>query len=132
MTPEEEALLSRSFTTTIETVQMGKKGYTITPIIVGGDYVAIAPIATQKANSIITLDTESTIGIVIGLGPLVDEKISSVFPIGSAVKFAPKPVICDLSGVYEAYGKTQVLLMRFNNILAKLQGVQVCVSEAVK
>jgi hypothetical protein len=127
MTKTEEALLSRSFISNVEVVQPQSGSYQVTPIIVGGDYVAITPIASQKSNSIIIPDAETTIGIVVGLGPLVDDAISSVFVVGSMVKFVPKQVICDLSGIYPFYGKSQVLLIRYNNILAKVPGDSVVV-----
>jgi hypothetical protein len=127
MTKNEEALLSRSFTTNVEVVQPRSGSYQVTPIVVGGDYIAIVPVAAQKSNSIIIPDAETTIGIIVGLGPLVNDAISSVFFVGSMVKFVPKQVICDLSGIYPFYGKSQVLLIRYNNILAKVPGDSVVV-----
>jgi hypothetical protein len=123
----EDALLARSFVTVVETIQLKKGSYQITPVVVGNDYVAIAPIGVQKEHSIIVPDEESTIGIIVGIGPMVPKDICATFMIGNTVKFNPKQFICTLDGLYPRYGNARIILTRFHNILAAVPSEPVCV-----
>jgi hypothetical protein len=123
----EDALLARSLTSVVEMIQPKKDKYQITPILVGNDFVAIAPIATKKESSIIVPDEEPTIGIIIGMGPLVPADMRTAFVVGNVVRFNPKQFICNLDGLYPAYGKARIVLTRYINILAAVPGESVYV-----
>ena len=117
---EAQVVLSKAFENTIEFIKPKNGKYQITPIVVGNDYVAIAPLAVKKESSIFVPDEESTIGIVVGLGPLVLKELSDAFPIGSTVRFMPQQPICTLDGLYQPYGGAKIILTRHQNILAKV------------
>jgi hypothetical protein len=123
----EDALLARSFSAVIEMIQPKKDKYQVTPILVGNDFVAIAPITVKKESTIFVPDEEPTIGIIVGMGPLVPEGMRSAFVVGNVVKFNPKQFICNLDGLYQAYGKARVVLTRYINILAAVPGESVMV-----
>jgi hypothetical protein len=118
----ENALLGRSFENTVEFIKPKNGVYQVTPIRVANDYVAIAPILSQKTSAIITIEEEPTIGIIVGIGPLVDEEMSNAFPIGSIVKFATKPAMCNLDNLYPTYGSVRIVLVRYSNIQAGVPG----------
>lgn len=122
MSAAEDALLARSFVDTIEMIQPKKGAYQITPIRIANDYVAIAPIAVQKESNIIIPDAEATIGIIVGVGPLVPEAMRTAFIVGSTVRFSPKQAICNLDGLYACYGNARILLLKYNNLLAAVDG----------
>jgi hypothetical protein len=115
-------LLARSLTTTIEMIQPKKGVYQVSPLLIGNDYVAIAPIEVKKDSSIIVPDEESTIGIIVGIGPLVPEGMRTAFTIGNTVRFNPKTPICLLDGLYPFYNKARIVLTRFHSILAAVSG----------
>jgi hypothetical protein len=127
MSSPEEILLARSFVDTVEMIQPKKGSYQITQIGVANDYVAIAPIAVRKESNIIVPDEESVIGIIVGMGPLVPEEMKTVFAIGTTVRFSPKPVICNLDRLYAFYGKARILLVKYHNLLAAVDGESVYV-----
>ena len=120
----EDQLIGRAFEEmSVKMLEPKKNGvYQIMPIDVGNDYVAIAPVGTQRSSNIIVPDEESPIGIIVGIGPLVPEAIGKTFKVGSVVKFAPKPVVCNLDGLYSFYNDARIVLVRFQNILAIVPG----------
>ena len=116
------SLIARSLTTTVEKIQPVKGIYQIMTLLVGNDYVAIAPIDVQKESSIIIPDEEPTVGIIVGVGPLVPEGMRLAFLVGHTVKFNPERPVCNLDGLYPFYGKARILLTRPHAILARLGG----------
>jgi hypothetical protein len=61
-------------------------------------------------------------GIIIGIGPLVPEDMKTAFVVGTTVRFSPKPTICNLDGLYAFYGKARILLVKYHNLLAAVDG----------
>ena len=121
--PAEDALLGRAFVdSVVEMIEPKKGSYLINPVRIANDYVAIAPVAVRKESSIVVPDEESVIGIIIGIGPLVPEDMKTAFVVGTTVRFSPKPTICNLDGLYAFYGKARILLVKYHNLLAAVDG----------
>lgn len=122
-----EALIGRAFDdASITLTKPNASGtYSIKEIAVGCDYVAIAPIDKKEESSIIVPDEEPTIGIIVGIGPMVPVEMRSLFKIGDAIKFASKPQICKLDGMYSYYGDSRIVLTRYQNILVKAEAIKV-------
>jgi hypothetical protein len=125
-------LLEESFASKTETIKPDKNGvYKVCDIIVGNDYVAIAPLAMKNESSIIMPDEESTIGIIVGLGLLIPEELSKVFKVGSVIKFSPLQPICTLTGFYSFYGNNKIILTRYQNLLTLMSGYKVLVNNGL-
>ena len=124
MPTPEEALLAKSLVTTIETISPKGGSYQITPIRVGSDYVAIAPLTIKKEGSIIVPDDQPTTGIVVGIGPTTPQDWRDAFRVGDTVKYFGQP-ICNLDGLFPFYGKARVILVRYTSILVALAGESV-------
>jgi len=128
MPSAEEALLARSLITVVETIKPKGKSYQINPILVGNDYVAVAPLTIKKESSIVVPDEQPTIGIIVGIGPLAPEDWRAAFKVGSTIKFAPGQPICNLDKLYPFYGEARIILMRYTSILAAVPGESVVVT----
>ena len=122
-------LSQRAFASNVELIKPKNGVFQVTPLTIANDYVAIAPIATRCEGSIIIPDAEPTIGIIVGVGPLVNSDMHKTFSIGTAVKFTPSPVLCQLDNLYPFYGSARIVLLRCHNILAKLPGIRVHLME---
>jgi hypothetical protein len=122
---KEIEMSQRVFASTTVMIEPQNGVYQITPILVANDYVAIVPIAARQDSSIIIPDAESTIGIIVGIGPTISDEMLANFPVGSTVKFAPLPIICNLDKIYPFYDSSRIILMRSQNILAAVPGTSV-------
>ena len=116
----EQDLSRRAFESNVKLIEPTNGVYRITPVMVGNDYFAVAPIAPKRTTNIYIPDAESCIGIIIGVGPLVAPDMAKHFPVGCVIKFETKPVLSNLDNLYQFYGPTRILLMRCLNILAML------------
>lgn len=111
-------LSQRAFASNVEYIKPKDGVYQISPLPIFGELVAIAPIVVQRMTSIIVPDAEPTIGIIVGMGPLVNPELIRCFPIGTVVKFVTIPIAGILDGLYPFYGDVRIVLMRYANVLA--------------
>jgi hypothetical protein len=119
--------LAESMVSVVETIKPKKDVYQVSPILPGGDYIAIAPISVKKESSIVVPDEQPTVGIIVGVGPTTPEDWRVAFKVGSTVKFSGQP-ICNLDGLFPYYGQARIILVRYTSVLVAVPGYSVLVT----